>query len=758
MKRLLKKSAALLCSVALLFTAVAFPPVKPAAASVSASLRLTVADTTHDLYYGTVPFTRGETVYQILKAALDAQHISYDLPDDPTYGRYVMSIGGETQAAPNYWSFYLNDTYANEGISFIKPMDGDSVTIALAGYPVAYPFISLSNPAPAPGDSVTVSVTQNVTDYATNTTTNQAVPGATVTFNHTALTADSNGRVTFTMPSTADTYPLTVTGTSIVPRTFDIVVSNSGISSDQRTVGANETDRTVDLSGAAVTRVDATGSATLKLAASGNAYSVPHALQTITRSGNGDYLLSFAAGTTVSGPAGWNGTFDLPQATGSPTISGVTVRETVSAGASAALTLDRPATLILPDQSGSRAGYLDESGVFHTIPQLPSNDPGSVTSDGYYDDGTDLIIYTRHFSTFVAYTPAAALNDTTVNGAIDGAAQYLAANDSSDWTVFALARAGKTVSASAYVQSVADAMSQDGGQFSSPTALEKAILFLRAAGSDPTRFNGVSLIDQLAAYPDLDQYGVTAYIYGLLALDSGNYSVPAGSAWTRDRLIAGILGYQKADGGFSLGGAMDEDPDLTAMALTALAPHKSDGAVSAPVQKAVDYLETVQQPDGGYISAYDMAESAESDAQVIIALSALGINSTTDERFAKYPAAGGTFTRVTILDRLLGFRQSSGAFSHTASGASDIFATQQSLMALTAYRSLTQNGASLYDLSGLTVTPVDLPADTQTRTQASSAADDTPNPQTGDGGIGLSVAAAAFALAAITLTGHCRRK
>ena len=773
MKKLLKKGVALLCSIALLFTAAAaFPSIKPAAAAASESLRLTVTGTDAAIYDGSVSFTPGETAYDILISALSARHIAYDMPDG-SYGRYIQSIDGQTPSATRYWSLFINDVSSPVGISALHPADGDEITVALAGTDPAtwatltdYPLVSLSDPIPRPGESVTISVTRNVIDYTTYTASNQPVAGANVVFNHTAYTTGTDGKTpAVTMPA-AGTYPLAVSKSNpdatadyplLVPRTVDVTVSAAAPA--QREIGVADTVRTVDLGTSAVSRIDVRGgSASLRLASSAGSYLVPNALQTTARSADSVLYLSFAADTTVTGPSGWNGSFALPQAAGAPAVSGITVREAVTAGASVPLTLDRPAALTLPGQSGSRAGYLDESGNFHAIAPLSSNDPAGVASDGYYDDGTNLIIYTRHFSTFVTYTPAPALTDSTVSSAINGAAQYLSANDSSDWTVFALARAGKTVPAG-YAQSVADQLAQNGGQFSSPTDLEKAILILRAAGSDPTRFNGVNLVDQLAAWPDLDAYGVTAYIYGLLALDSGKYAVPSGAVWTGDSLTAAILGYQKTGGGFSLGAGEAEDPDLTAMALTALAPHAGGGAVSAALTKALGYLRNVQQPDGGFVPTLDTAESAESDAQVVIALSSLGINPETDERFAKYRTAGGAVTRVTVLDNLLGFKQSDGGFAHKASGASDIFATEQSLMAFTAYRSLTVSGPALYDLSGLTVTPVDIPAAAQgSAGQSSSAADEIPNPRTGGTGIPVSVAvAAALAFESLALA-RSRRK
>jgi len=101
----------------------------------------------------------------------------------------------------------------------------------------------------------------------------------------------------------------------------------------------------------------------------------------------------------------------------------------------------------------------------------------------------------------------------------------------------------------------------------------------------------------------------------------GGYGMPKGApslslstAWTIKALlafgiepstpsvqnaVAYLLRTQKSSGGFSFVPPSPEDPEATAYAIMALSglPDKKD-----VVQKAFDYLEKVQQPDGSYIS------------------------------------------------------------------------------------------------------------------------------------------------------------
>ena len=76
----------------------------------------------------------------------------------------------------------------------------------------------------------------------------------------------------------------------------------------------------------------------------------------------------------------------------------------------------------------------------------------------------------------------------------------------------------------------------------------------------------------------------------------------------------------------------------------------------------------------GYIAYGD--ENAESTAQVILALCALGIDPETDSRFVK-----GEHTLLTELSQ---FREADGTYRHVLEGAGDGLATAQSVLALVA--------------------------------------------------------------------------
>ena len=96
-----------------------------------------------------------------------------------------------------------------------------------------------------------------------------------------------------------------------------------------------------------------------------------------------------------------------------------------------------------------------------------------------------------------------------------------------------------------------------------------------------------------------------------------------------------ILARQLDDGGWNLtdkGGSGQSDPDITGMALQALAGYQSQPKVKAAIDRALAYLSASQERDGGYTS--HNTSSSESVVQVIVGLCALGID-LKDARFVK---------------------------------------------------------------------------------------------------------------------------
>ena len=162
---------------------------------------------------------------------------------------------------------------------------------------------------------------------------------------------------------------------------------------------------------------------------------------------------------------------------------------------------------------------------------------------------------------------------------------------------------------------------------------------------------------------------------------------------TREKLIQVILDAQLPDGGWNLSGE-NADPDMTAMAIQALAPYyKTNETVKAAVDKALEALSALQRTDGGFGSWGTV--NSESCAQVIVALTALGIDPTADSRFVK--------NGHTVLDALAGFYVTGGGFRHTAGGERNDMATEQGYYALASYYRFLNGQTRLYDMSDVAI-------------------------------------------------------
>lgn len=157
--------------------------------------------------------------------------------------------------------------------------------------------------------------------------------------------------------------------------------------------------------------------------------------------------------------------------------------------------------------------------------------------------------------------------------------------------------------------------------------------------------------------------------------------------------MAEILSYQCRDGGWAMMGD-ESDVDMTAMALTSLAPYQEEIDVKAAVDAALTYLSDAQQADGGFMSWG--AANSESCAQVIVALTALGIDPAADSRFVKNGASP--------LDGLCAFACEGGGFRHSDEQMeSDGMATEQGFYALVAYDRFRQGQTRLFDMTDIEV-------------------------------------------------------
>ena len=264
-----------------------------------------------------------------------------------------------------------------------------------------------------------------------------------------------------------------------------------------------------------------------------------------------------------------------------------------------------------------------------------------------------------------------------------------------EWMVIGLARSGRPVPAGyydnvvEYVKAMADA--NERLHRAKVTDNARVILGLTAIGKDVTNVGGHNLLKGLDNMAYVQKQGINGPIFTLIALDSHNY--PTMGDVTREKLIQVILDAQLPGGGWTLSGE-NADTDMTAMAIQALAPYyKTNETVKAAVDKALEALSALQRNDGGFGSWGTV--NSESCAQVIVALTALGIDPATDSRFVKNGS--------TVLGALAGFYVDGGGFKHTADGERNGMATEQGYYALASYYRFLNGQTSLYDMSDVTI-------------------------------------------------------
>ena len=240
------------------------------------------------------------------------------------------------------------------------------------------------------------------------------------------------------------------------------------------------------------------------------------------------------------------------------------------------------------------------------------------------------------------------------------------------------------------------------GIYANPdTEYSKAIIALQSIGVDAGQVYHVNSLVPLDAFnklgevPDSQMASLQYATSSLYVLQAFIQQPARSSAFSsqEQKIIEFLLDSQDQSGawGYDFGGFM-ADVDYTAMTITALAPYYPAGGVEivAAVDAALLWLAGEQNADGTFDDAWGGGASANSTAQVIIALCALGLD--PDTYFAD-----------SALDSLISFATSSlDGFT-----GGDPRATLDGFMALIAAARYYQTGnaVNIYDFSSNPVLP-----------------------------------------------------
>ncbi len=291
-----------------------------------------------------------------------------------------------------------------------------------------------------------------------------------------------------------------------------------------------------------------------------------------------------------------------------------------------------------------------------------------------------------------------------------------------EWTIYALARGNYPMSKAfikKYTDKVEAELIEKNGVLHRRNYNPYAtiILIYNTMGLDPTDVAGYDLVRKSGdTYKDKDGdikfcvewRGIFGNVWWLRAMDSGNHSFPKAKneekQVTRAKLVVTLLNMQLDSGAWSL--SEIPDTDTTAMVIESLAPYMSAKKtgdkglaerVTGAINKGLKWLEAKQNYAGDY-NSFGGHGTAETTAQIICALTAVGINPNTDERFMR----GGH----SVVDGLLLYRnEKNGAFRHVNEAVPGFkatdnqLATEQACYALAAYKTRVPDKLKLGEIS-----------------------------------------------------------
>ncbi len=243
-----------------------------------------------------------------------------------------------------------------------------------------------------------------------------------------------------------------------------------------------------------------------------------------------------------------------------------------------------------------------------------------------------------------------------------------------EWTIIALAKSGGVPDEykKIYLDNLGKHLEKNGGILheTKSTEYSRVIMALFLLGENPEDFKGYNLLLPLSDFDFTIKQGINGAVFCLLSLDSKNaeFAIIDDSSKqnSRERLVDYILSCQNDDGGFSLMGNVS-DPDVTALAISALCPYSDNSSVKTALEKAALLLKNMQDEDGFYISFGE--RSSESISSAIVAFSRLKDVETAEQ----------------LLDRLLKFKNKQG-YSHIQGQKASVFSTEQALLALAEFK------------------------------------------------------------------------
>ena len=232
------------------------------------------------------------------------------------------------------------------------------------------------------------------------------------------------------------------------------------------------------------------------------------------------------------------------------------------------------------------------------------------------------------------------------------------------------------------------------------TNIDRKIMTLTARGIDCSKLsqynNGEPYVDAKGnkvdnltevLYNYRGGWTINGPIFALIALDMGIYTIPADAFWTRDKLLETILNHKYLSDGFGL--------DMVTMLMQSIGPYMDDPVYGERVRAKLDEgLEIVLDSFGSknvYKNPYGVqwggVYTSEGSAQIVCAMSAMGVDCHTDPRMSN-----GTQSALTALLDYADYRE--GYFAHTNTTPKNAMATYQGCYATQWYLGFLNGGGA----------------------------------------------------------------
>ncbi|MDD4571235.1 MAG: S-layer homology domain-containing protein [Clostridia bacterium] len=328
---------------------------------------------------------------------------------------------------PNGYSYsiFYNGVLAPVGLSDLAMHNGDELLIFFCvsnndWTPITKHVSNLTAVKQDDG-SYKLTFTNNYTPWGAPEPIVSPITGATVTWGYDSTTntytTDENGQVLIpAIQAAAGRHSLQIEkddvngAPTVVRLTPDYTINIAEtVASVFTTKTLTDTTTPVDL----VVPNDITTANIVASGAAGGTATLP-AITVVNEQSTGSALsMEIAAGTVVTSyDNGWNGTIQVPTVT-TASVTGQTVQKAISVGlAGQTLNFDKPVRLVIPGAANYKVGFLKTDGSLQEITTVLANDninAATAALTGGINEakiavGADMVVWTKHFTSFVAYT------------------------------------------------------------------------------------------------------------------------------------------------------------------------------------------------------------------------------------------------------------------------------------------------------------------------------------------------------------------